>query len=171
MISTAGIAFVILVLAAATFLYAGWRDLASFTIPNRAVVALAALYPIHVLVVPGPVAWELALGMATLVFAVGCGLFALRAMGGGDVKLLTVAALWAGAPHLFELLLVTTGTGLLLAVVFAVRAAAASIRGSGSGMIGVASSLRFVPVAKLTIPYGVAIAAGGLFVCARLAAA
>jgi len=52
-----------------------------------------------------------------------------------------------------------------------VRAAAASVRGSDSGMIGVASSLRFVPVAKLTIPYGVAIAAGGLFVCARLAGA
>lgn len=171
MISTAGIEFTILIAAAAVFVFAAWRDLRSFTIPNGAVVGLAALYPLYVIFASAPVAWGLALGLAALVFAVGCAMFALKAMGGGDVKLLAVATLWAGAPHLLELLLVTAGAGLVLALAFAVRVAAASARASGDGMIGAAASLRFVPVTKLTIPYGVAIAGGGLFVCARLAAA
>ncbi|PKP92851.1 MAG: peptidase, partial [Alphaproteobacteria bacterium HGW-Alphaproteobacteria-14] len=40
------------------------------------------------------------LGMALAAFALLAGLFALKAMGGGDVKLLTVLALWV-RPELF----------------------------------------------------------------------
>lgn len=168
MFSTAGMHLAVLAFAAAILVAAGWRDLRSFTIPNSAVAAIAALYPVHVITAPEPVAWGMALALAGITFAFGCILFAVRAMGGGDVKLLTVAVLWAGVAHAVPFMLVTAAAGLVLAAAFAVHTAAASARASGGGMLGAASALRFVPVAKLTIPYGVAIAVGGLYVVARL---
>jgi prepilin peptidase CpaA len=50
----------------------------------------------------------LQLGLALIVFAVTCVLFAMRQMGGGDVKLLTALALWF-APYSFLQLVVMMG--------------------------------------------------------------
>ena len=88
----------------------------------------------------------LQLGVALAAFAVLAGLFALRAMGGGDVKLLTALALWI-APMLFlKLLVVMALVGGVLTLVF--------------GAWHVMRKRR----EKLAIPYGVAIALAGLWV-------
>jgi prepilin peptidase CpaA len=90
------------------------------------------------------IALQLAVTLAT--FAVLAGLFALRAMGGGDVKLLTALALWI-APMLFlKLLIVMALLGGILTL--------------GFGAWHVARRQR----KKLAIPYGVAIALAGLWV-------
>ena len=90
------------------------------------------------------IALQLAVALAT--FAVLAALFALKAMGGGDVKLLTALALWI-APMLFlKLLIVMALVGGVLTLVFGARNVMRRQR------------------EKLAIPYGVAIAMAGLWV-------
>ena len=88
----------------------------------------------------------LQLGVALATFAVLAVLFALKAMGGGDVKLLTALALWI-APMLFlKLVIVMALVGGVLTLVFGARNIMRRQRD------------------KLQIPYGVAIAMAGLWV-------
>jgi prepilin peptidase CpaA len=85
------------------------------------------------------------LGVALVTFAVLAVLFAIRAMGGGDVKLLTALALWI-APPLFLTLVVTMALlGGILTIVF--------------GAWHVMRRQRD----KLAIPYGVAISLAALW--------
>ncbi len=85
-------------------------------------------------------------GVALAAFAILAGLFALRMMGGGDVKLLTALALWI-APGLFlKLIIIMALLGGILTIVM--------------GAWHVMRRQRD----KLAIPYGVAIAAAGLWV-------
>jgi prepilin peptidase CpaA len=103
--------------------FAGAMDLLTMTIPNRVSLALIAAF-----LVAAPLAgFSLeAIGMHlaafALVLAVGIGLFSLNLVGGGDVKLLAVAALWIGfdllMPYLFQ---VSILGGILSASVLAYR--------------------------------------------------
>jgi prepilin peptidase CpaA len=90
----------------------------------------------------------LQIGVAVAAFAVFAGLFALKMMGGGDVKLLTVLALWVSPTIFMQLLVVMALAGGLLTVV----------------MVCWHTMRRQKD--KLAIPYGVAIAIGGLWVLA-----
>lgn len=82
-------------------------DLRSRTISNRLTLTIALGAPLYWISIGLPlwpaIAFQLAL--ALVVFAVCCALFAIRQMGGGDVKLLTALALWIPPSH-FTLLLV-----------------------------------------------------------------
>ena len=86
------------------------------------------------------------LGIALGAFVILAGLFALRAMGGGDVKLLTALALWIPATQYFELLLMMALVGGVLTIVM------------GGWHVMRRQKER------LAIPYGVAISAAGLWV-------
>ncbi|WP_427969164.1 A24 family peptidase [Altererythrobacter sp.] len=88
----------------------------------------------------------LQLGVAIGAFAILAGLFALKMMGGGDVKLLTALALWIPPMPFLQLLIVMALVGGLLTIVF--------------GAWHVMRRQRD----RLAIPYGVAIAIGGLWV-------
>jgi prepilin peptidase CpaA len=88
----------------------------------------------------------LQLGVASITFAVCAGLFALRAMGGGDVKLLTALALWIQPALFLKLVIMMSLLGGLLTVVF--------------GAWHIVKRRRD----RLAIPYGVAIALAGLWV-------
>jgi prepilin peptidase CpaA len=157
-------------------------------IPNWLTGGVAAMYPIYVLVSPSPMAWLAALALACSVFLFGLVLFARQLMGGGDVKLIAATALWAGPDHLALFALVTSlaGGGLALAGLWYQRwhgvidahmaalgwnaAPAGRTRHTegtpSDGSDGmVAASIERPP---LTLPYGVAIAAGGLAVVAQL---
>lgn len=86
------------------------------------------------------------IGVALLTFAILAGLFALRVMGGGDVKLLAALALWIPGKLFLQLLVIMALTGGILTVV-----------------LGCWHVMRRQKD-KLKIPYGVAIAAGGLWI-------
>jgi prepilin peptidase CpaA len=86
------------------------------------------------------------LGIALATFAVCAGLFAIRAMGGGDVKLLTALALWV-SPLLF----------LNLLIIMALLGGALTL------VLGAWHVMRRRKE-RLAIPYGVAIASAGLWV-------
>jgi prepilin peptidase CpaA len=90
------------------------------------------------------------LAAAAAVFAAGALGFHLRLLGGGDAKLLAAGALWLGAAALGPFLLATALAGGLLAL--------------GVLLAGVARRTAAAPAAGL--PYGIAIAAGGILVSA-----
>ena len=86
------------------------------------------------------------LGVATAAFFILAGLFAMKVMGGGDVKLLTALALWVPPFVFMQLLLIMSLAGGALTIVLA---GWHIIRGERD---------------KIKIPYGIAIAFGGLWV-------
>ena len=96
MIHNASLATVILVVTAAILFYAAWTDLKSYTIRNDVVLVLVVLFFAHALVSGRwpSVPWNV--GLAALIFVVLVCFYALNLVAGGDVKLLTVALLWAG---------------------------------------------------------------------------
>lgn len=87
-------------------------------------------------------------GVAAITFAICAGLFALRAMGGGDVKLLAALALWI-EPMLFVRLIVLMA--LLGGAISLAMLARRALRGGRE---------------QLAVPYGVAISAAALWVLA-----
>ncbi len=154
-----------LVLFAAALGWAAGSDLLRLRIPNWVVVTIAALYPIYVLSAAQPVAWQGALVVAGLVFAIGFALYSFRLLGGGDVKLLAAVALWAGPVQITSFMISTAIIGGLLAVV--VTTPLRLLLPYMAAATRVDADVR--QLVKLQIPYGVAIAAGGLIVAARLA--
>jgi prepilin peptidase CpaA len=81
-------------------------DVATFRIPNALPVALIVLFSCATTVSPHPVDWIGHLGAGLLMFALGAACFALRYMGGGDVKLLAGVSLWFGWDMLADYLLI-----------------------------------------------------------------
>lgn len=142
-----GFSWILLGILAASLLAAAWIDLRSRTIPNGLNLAIALL-AIPFWWATGVGLWPdaaLHVGVATAVFGVFALLFALGGMGGGDVKLIGAVALWLPWQAVVMLLVLMSLAGgvLTLAMVARHKFARASD--------------------KLEIPYGVAIAAGGLW--------
>lgn len=134
-------------LLAAALLLAAVGDWRSRIIPNRlnAVIALLALpywWSVGLPLWPG-VALQLALAAAVFgLFAIA---FRFGAMGGGDVKMAAAVALWLPAAGVVKLLVIMSIAGgvLTLAMLAAHRMAKAS--------------------GQPEIPYGIAIAFGGIW--------
>ncbi|HYH17400.1 MAG TPA: prepilin peptidase [Azospirillum sp.] len=154
----------VLAAAAALFVFAAIGDVRRYLIPNAFSLGLAALFGVYAFLTPAGLSWPGHLTAGTAAFAVGAGLFYMGAMGGGDVKLLAAAALWAGPQGLADLLLVVAVAGGAVALVM--LAAARLSRTPATAPSGDAAP----SAAKQRVPYGVAIAAGGLWSLAGLAA-
>jgi prepilin peptidase CpaA len=103
----------VLVLTAAVLLYAAISDLKHYRIPNELVLLLIVLFLLHTLLLSRWVnaAWSLALAAIVLVFLIY--FHARHWMGGGDVKLLSVAFLWTGVDCALAFALLLLGFALL----------------------------------------------------------
>ncbi len=135
---------------AIALLVAAFTDIRSRTISNWLNLAIAAGSPLFWFA-SGLSLWPgvaMQLGVALACFAVCAILFALRQMGGGDVKLLTALALWIEP------------TGFLRLIVLM-----ALIGGALTIVIGVWHVMRR-RTERLAIPYGLAISSAGLWVLA-----
>ena len=86
------------------------------------------------------------IGIAAIVFAIFAGVFAIGAMGGGDVKLIGALALWLPFQQLIFMLLVMSIAGGVLTAAMAIIHKMKKSKDN------------------LEIPYAVAIAVGGLWV-------
>ena len=153
----------IMVLSAAT-------DLRTRRIPNGLTVAGAAAAPVLWGLLEGPTAVLASILGGGFGLAVGVPLFALGALGGGDAKLLMVTGAFLGPTRLMIALIATgiAGGVLALVVAFAMGQLLATLARSGR------LALRLVTLGRkgtgrnlespgaITIPYGVAIAVGGL---------
>jgi len=143
-----GLATAMLVALALLLVAACWFDLRSRIIPNELTLAIAVL-AIPFWWASGLALWPnatLQVCVAALIFGLFALAFAMGAMGGGDVKLIGALALWLPWQAVLAVLVVMSvaGGALTLAMVLRHRLAR-----------------REVP---LEIPYGVAIAFGGLWV-------
>ena len=140
-------AWILLALLAAMLVAASCTDLKSRTIPNGLNLAVALL-AIPFWWATGLAFWPdvaLQIGVAALVFGLFAGAFALGAMGGGDVKLIGALALWLPWPAVLMLLVIMSLAGGALTAAMLIRQRMARSE------------------AALEIPYGVAIAFGGLW--------
>lgn len=138
----------LLAVLAALLCVAAWTDLRARTISNPLNAAVALLAPLWWWAT-GLALWPdvaIQLGLFAGVFVLFLGLFALRAMGGGDVKLIAALALWLPFDALLRMLFVmaVAGGGVTLATLAVHR-------------------LRKAP-GQPEIPYGIAIAFAGLWV-------
>jgi len=102
--------------------------------------------------------WHLGAGLA--VFIACAILFYARLIGGGDAKLIAAVAVWTGFAGLPRFLLVTSLVGGLLGFVYIVIFKILAARDSGMPDDKIAAHK--VPLRKMHVPYGVAIAAAGL---------
>ena len=156
-------AFALLLLAA------GWQDLRTMRIANHLSVAIVGAFLVWALaglasgtLVVGDLA--LAVTCSVGVFFLGALAFAAGAFGGGDVKLLSAATLFAGSAFLLDFLTVVAlaGGAMGIAILAGAPIGPAAAAGNGSTVRGRLRS---------GLPYGPAIAAGGLWVAAHLAGA
>jgi prepilin peptidase CpaA len=137
---------------------AAFCDLRWYLIPNAISVALVLLFPLHVLVSPVPVAWAISLAVAAALFVVGFAVYLRGWAGGGDVKLLAASALWVGPALIGPQLLVMALAGGVLAL--AALGVQYVRRYAAGGIVGVMAPDGSIAAPK--VPYGVAIAVGGI---------
>jgi prepilin peptidase CpaA len=136
---------------AVLLLIAAVIDIRTFTISNKLVITVAVLAPLYWYATATPL-WPDAgyrIAIAVALFVVLAGAFYVGIMGGGDVKLAAALGLWfAPAATLFWLIIMSMAGGVLTLVVLIAH----KVR-SREG--------------RPEIPYGVAIAFGGLWLVAQ----
>lgn len=143
----------LLVVLAGALVAAAAFDLSRYLIPNRFPAVIAASFVASAPFVPFG-EWLAGAATGLVVLFGGVILFARGMLGGGDVKLLAASALFAGPTLLMPFLLVTTLTGAVLACCLLTPLARLMPAPPGST----------APALRRPIPYGLAIAAGGLFI-------
>jgi len=137
--------------------FAAVNDIRRYQIPNMFPAALLVLFPVFVATSPRSMEWQQHLMVFGLVLISGFAMFVGHLAGAGDIKLMAATGLWAG-PHLVAMFLVMTAlAGGLLALTVALVTHVRNLRGQHA-----------VVVAKVPIPYGVAIAAGGVSIIFKM---
>lgn len=156
---------VVLLIFAGLLIWAAVSDIRTYKIPNTISLLIAGIYPAHVLSSTAGVDWLGGLGVGAAVLGVGFIIFALRIIGGGDVKLAAATALWAGPEMIAEFLLLTALAGGLLSIVMFIRnwliKRYQSVPVDGADTPAAAAL-------KTVVPYGAAVTMGGLLLIVRL---
>jgi prepilin peptidase CpaA len=139
------------------------EDFRRLVIPNLLPIVLVALWPVYFAAVAPSLYGALAsIGCALAVFIGGAILFARGYLGGGDVKLLSAATLWAGPAGTLDLLMLTGVLGGALAL-FLLMPFGMQIAAAARGMLG-QPPIATVRGLAMPVPYGVAIAGAALIV-------
>jgi prepilin peptidase CpaA len=112
----AAASYLVLMLAAALLLHVAAGDLRAYKITNRMVLVLAGLFFVHAALSGRWVDLHWNLGFAAFAFALMLLCYAQGLMGGGDLKLMTVAFLWTGAACALPFLVILLVAALLHAL-------------------------------------------------------
>jgi prepilin peptidase CpaA len=145
------LSFLLLGALAILLVVAAVIDVRTFTISNRLNIAVALLAPLYWLAVGLPLWPDAAIqaGVSVGVFLLLAGAFYIGMMGGGDVKLAAALALWFSPLSTLHFLVVMSLAGGVLT-------------------LGLMAAHRMRSKAgRAEIPYGVAIAFGGLVILAQ----
>jgi prepilin peptidase CpaA len=158
------IAFALLLLMAA------WQDLRTMQIADGlslGIVGAFAVWALAGLAGGTLLLWSVALALACAigVFLVGAVAFAAGMLGGGDVKLLAASSLFAGPALMLDFITAVALAGGLIAIAIL---AGASI-GSPEPTAAPTGDGTLRARLRGNLPYGPAIAAGGLWLAALLA--
>jgi prepilin peptidase CpaA len=148
---------------AALMIIAAFEDLRRLVIPNALPLSLCVLWPLYIAPTASLIGAVAAVGCAAIVFVAGALCFSRGFLGGGDVKLLTAATLWAGPAQTPSLLVMTGVLGGALALVLLVPPCA-HIAALARVKLGPETDPQ--PGHRLTtpVPYGIAIAAAAMLV-------
>jgi prepilin peptidase CpaA len=147
---------------ASALLAAAMSDALTYLIPNRYSAAIIAAF--FVFAAGRPLAFSLnGLASGVLVFAVVAVLFQRRMLGGGDAKLLTACAVWAGFDLLPLLIFTSALAGGVLALV-QLSPLGRLLPAPPAGSLGATDMPNKL---RQPMPFGVAVALGG--VCVALA--
>jgi prepilin peptidase CpaA len=141
---------VVLVITAGVLFYAALTDLKHFKIRNELILVLIGLFILHALLSGRWASAHWNLAFAVFMFAIMLYFYSQNAMGGGDVKILTVAFLWIGVD---------------CALVFAVLMAIFSIAHVAAGKFGWAKVQQVGERKRIPLAPSVA---GALIVCFML---
>lgn len=146
-----GFTLALLGLLAAMLAWIAVVDVRTYTISDRLNAAIALLAPVYWLSAGVPLWPDAAIrvGVGMLVFMLFAGAFYLNVMGGGDVKLAGALALWFTPYETLTLIVIMSIAGGLLTLV--VLAGHRLLRKEG----------------RPEVPYGVAIAVGGMWLLAQ----
>ncbi len=172
-----------IIILAALLVIGAMMDIRSRRLPNWLTAGVAVLYVVYAAISPTPVDWFSSFSVAGASFVVGFALFTFNLMGGGDVKLISSLALWAGVDFIALFLLVTGIAGGLMSIAYLLFRHLANhpllvtvwpfLSVMMADRLGFALPMRFLPggpntsqadPATVSLPYGVAIAAGGFVV-------
>lgn len=133
---------------AIALIIAAITDIKSRQISNKLNVAIALAAPLFWIASDmafwPDMVWQI--GIAMVVFTIFAGVFALGAMGGGDVKLLGAIALWLHWLTFIEMLLIMSIAGGVLTLLMMISKKIQKQKG------------------PLKVPYGVAISFAGLWI-------
>ena len=141
---------------------AAFEDFRRFVIPNLLPIVLCVLWPVYFAFAPSFYGAVSSIGCALAVFLVGAVLFARGWLGGGDVKLLSAAVLWAGPAGTPALLMLTGVLGGALAL-FLLMPFGSQITMAIRALLGQPAVSTERGMAT-PVPYGVAIAGAALIV-------
>jgi prepilin peptidase CpaA len=155
-----GFTLALLGLLAVTLVVAAVVDVRTFTISNRLNAAVALMAPLYWWLAQLPL-WPdgaIRVGIALLLFALLAVTFFIGMMGGGDVKLAAALALWFAPGETVRFIVyMSIAGGLLTLVVMWAHRRWPNWQVDEQGQ----------PRVKPEVPYGVAIAAGGLVILAQ----
>jgi prepilin peptidase CpaA len=146
-----GFTLALLGLLAATLLWIAVVDVRTYTISDRLNLAIALAAPLYWWSVGLPLWPDAAIrvGVAVLVFLLFAGAFYMSVMGGGDVKLAGALALWFTPYETLTLIVIMSIAGGVLTLI----------------VVGVHHARK--RIGRPEVPYGVAIAVGGLWLLAQ----
>lgn len=151
---------ILLTLVGAAMIAGAVYDAATLTIPNWISLALLALFPLVAFFAGlgwSEIGIHFAVGFAALL--AGIALFAGGFIGGGDAKLFAAISLYVGASAFgFYVFAVALAGGVLALLLMGLRYLARS------GVAWRFNGFQHLAISGAGIPYGIAIAAGGLFV-------
>jgi prepilin peptidase CpaA len=157
----------ILLLGIGLFAVVAYGDVRTRRIPNELALGVGALGLLRMMLAGDISAALYTLGEAAVVFAVALLLFRRDLVGGGDVKLLSAAALLIGYHDLLGFLFLMSLCGALisLAMLTADKLGPMLRHSPRPAILPVPENSQGTP-RRLSVPYGVAIAAAGILVLA-----
>jgi prepilin peptidase CpaA len=154
---------IVLLIGVCVFAAVAYGDIRTRRIPNEFIVVILALAAFRIAMDGDPRAGLYTLAASTALFFATFLLFWRGLLGGGDVKLIGATGLLVGYHNFFEFLFVMSVSGALIAVAVLARDRLGLRRATAP-----APEYQQTPIedretqARLTVPYGVAIAAAGM---------
>jgi len=146
-----GFTLALLGLLAATLVWIAVVDVRTYTIADGLNVAIALAAPLYWWSIGLPL-WPdaaIRIGVAVLVFLLFAGAFYMNVMGGGDVKLAGALALWFTPYETLTLIVIMSIAGGVLTLI----------------VVGLHHARK--KIGRPEVPYGVAIAVGGMWLLAQ----
>jgi prepilin peptidase CpaA len=154
----------------ALLLAAAWRDIALRLIPNSVCLVLA-ITGMTGRLIAGPMELAVSLAIASVLLLILLIPFCFKVMGGGDVKLLAALALGMPPIGVAILLVITVLAGGVLAFVhlaFRLLPRPRSPAANASATSRVLAVERWRILRHAPLPYGVAIACGGIWTMTKI---